>query len=113
MESVERRNYRANRLAYEYSKIFPNISFEDHLMIINGAINTPAYSLERQAMSVKGFISWYTEIGAKLHERKDLIEEIRKNPHFAMYKEAMILDDDWCEESILEKITKISKALAN
>lgn len=79
-----------NKLADFYHKRLSGISKEDHLMIIMGALGG-----ENPAMNKSGFTKWYNKIGEKLQRKNSLIDYIRTNPHFIMYRETMIHGGDW------------------
>lgn len=90
------------KLADFYKKIFPDISKEDHLMIIKGALDG-----KEPAMTKSGFIGWYNQVGEKLQKKKDIINYyIKSNPHFIMHRETMVLGGDWIGESLLEVVLK-------
>jgi hypothetical protein len=68
-------------------------------MIIKGALDG-----ERATWRKSGFVNWYNQVGEGLEVKPHLVEYIKTNPHFIMYKEGMILGGDWCENSILEMV---------
>ena len=91
------KNY--NQLAQEYHKRFPEIPEEVHLRIIRGGIGG-----ENPAMSEEGFRKWYDFVGGKLINHQDILNELIREPHFILYREAMILGDDWWATPILRLV---------
>ncbi len=89
------------QLADEYMDKFPRISREDHMMIINGALTG-----DRPAMSEEGFKSWYNDVGQTLASYPAAMTTIRRNPHFIMHRETMVLGGDWLGTSILDRVKK-------
>ena len=97
------------QMADKYAELFPNISKEDHLMIIQGALE---FSEERSPPMCKdGFENWYSEVAPKLDQHQEILDEIRENPHGVMHREAMILGRDCMDTPISERV-KLEVALA-
>jgi len=86
-------------LAEIYAAKFPQITRENHRLIIMGALGG-----ESPAMSEEGFRRWYDETGKGLEQHPEIVAEIRENPRFVMHREAMILGGDWASKPILDRV---------
>jgi len=88
-----------DKLTQEYAEISSDIPKQIHKRIITGALGG-----DRPAMSEEGFTCWYDMVGGKLINHTDILNEIIREPHFTIYREAMILGGDWFGESILKRV---------
>jgi len=82
-----------------YAERFPEIPMAQHELVVRGALEG------RDApMTEEGFREWYDQTVEGLAESPEIMAEIRDNPHAIMYREVLILGDDWLSMPILDRI---------